>query len=148
MPMVNGGENVPPGIRVGARPYVRFVILGIPRSPTSKSRSTWQAHVRGSAVKEWGTQPPIADHVSVVLVHFFKDGALDVDNMIKPILDALTGIVFEDDRQVMQVLARKTELVTGRQVLNASPDVVAAIERDADFVYVSVESAPDHGVMP
>lgn len=146
--MVNSGESTRPGQQVSARPYVRFVVLGIPRSPTSKSRSTWQAHVRGSAVKEWGAQPLVTDHVSVVLVHFFKDGALDVDNMIKPILDALSGIVFEDDRQVAQVLARKTELVTGRQVLNASPDVVAAIERGADFVYVSVESAPEHGVMP
>ena len=96
----------------------------------------------------WGARPPIESSVGVVLVHFFKEGGLDVDNMIKPILDALTGIIFEDDRQVMQVLARKTELVTGLQIANALPDVVAALGRDADFVYVRVEGAPDLGIMP
>ena len=146
--MVDGSEIPSPSSSVDTGVIVHFIVPGVPRSPTSRSRETWKAHVRGAAIQEWGTQPPIASDVSVVLVHFFKEGILDVDNMIKPILDALTGIIFVDDRQVIQVVARRTELVTGRQIVNASPDVVAAIERDADFVYVRVASAPDPGVMP
>ncbi len=146
--MTNSGErSKEEGTEIG-RPIVSFIIEGIPKSWRSKSCGTWMNQIRGVAAGEWGDQKLISHEVSVVLVYFYRDGGLDVDNMTKPILDALTDSVVVDDSQVTQILARKTELVSGQRIVNASPDVAAAIELGKDFTYVCVAPAPDHGVMP
>ncbi len=104
--------------------------------------------VRGAAALEWGDQVALDSAVSVTIVYFYKDGSVDVDNMIKPILDALVQLVITDDSLVAQVIARKTELRPGLTVRNASAELAAVIDRGSDFVYVRVSEPPDHGVMP
>ena len=41
------------------------------------------------------------------VTYFFDDTPFDVDNIPKPILDALKGLVFRDDSQVYDLLCRK-----------------------------------------
>ena len=49
----------------------------------------------------------------VVLTYYFKDESrsesLDVDNIPKPILDALSGLVYADDRQITDLVCRKRD---------------------------------------
>ncbi|MDN4593194.1 RusA family crossover junction endodeoxyribonuclease [Polycladomyces subterraneus] len=56
-----------------------------------------------------GTVPrydgPVAVKMVIYLWKHGKEG--DIDNMQKTILDALNGIAWTDDRQVMEVFARK-----------------------------------------
>ncbi len=49
----------------------------------------------------------------MVVWYFFRRGGLDVDNMLKPILDALNGVVYEDDGDVSQVLEERRSLREG-----------------------------------
>jgi Holliday junction resolvase RusA-like endonuclease len=81
-----------------------FIVLGIPASVQSKSptRVRWKAAVAAAARAAWpsGDQPlPCKLQIHVTCYH---DSAppLDVDNMLKPIQDALISIVYVDDNQL------------------------------------------------
>ena len=126
-----------------------FIVEGIPKSAQSKSGSAkWRAKVAAAAEERWAGGLLALSHLSVVIVYYFKDSSLDVDNMVKPILDALKNVIYEDDSIVDQVVARKTGLISGFQIADATPDLIAAIDNDADFVYVRIGEGPDHGTLP
>ena len=57
----------------------------------------------------WDAESPFVGEVMVVITYYFKGGALDVDNMPKPILDALNGLVYADDRQITDLVCRKRD---------------------------------------
>lgn len=50
---------------------------------------------------------PIAGDVSLTAVVYFRDRRRDLDNVLKPLLDALKGVVYEDDRQVAHLDFRR-----------------------------------------
>jgi hypothetical protein len=96
---------------------------------------------------------PTAQDVAVLIIYFYQgETTLDVDNIAKSLLDGLKGVLFRDDRQVSELMVRKTRLSAGLSLTGASPYLLDAIERmsqDAsDFVYVRVDPAPDHGNIP
>ena len=129
-----------------------FLVLGIPISanahPRSPSKGRWQERVRASARHGSRMSSPMSGKLQLTLLYFYRVGTIDVDNMIKPVLDALKGTVYEDDIVISQVMARKTKLVDGLQVAGASREVVDAIAAGDDFVLVRVDGPPAHGVMP
>lgn len=53
-----------------------------------------------------GMQPVTGD-VSVSLTVYRNEASGDLDNRIKVILDALRGLAFEDDKQVVEIHARR-----------------------------------------
>ena len=67
-------------------------------------------------------------------------------------LDGLKGVLFRDDRQVSELVVRKSRLSAGLSLTGASLYLLDAVERmsqDAsDFVYVRVNPAPDNGIIP
>lgn len=132
-------------------PLFECAVVGVPKSPASGSRRAWQETVR-SAVRrtlddEWR---PLAVPVSAVIVYFHSGYAkrIDVDNMAKPILDALTGEVLVDDGWVDQLVARRTRLHAELEIRDASQTLAQALEEDRDFVLIRINDAPDHGVIP
>lgn len=129
-----------------------FTVTGIPLSAraASRSRRRWQDRVAGAARHAWTrAEPLIARDVSVTIIFFyFGDTDLDVDNVAKPILDALIGIVYDDDRSVVQLMIRKTRLAYGLDFPDASAALAEGLDANADFVYVRVSDPPDHGIIP
>ena len=68
----------------------------IERTPLSQQADrrrlrAWRREVQSAVEQEWDAGPPFAGEVMVTITYFFKGEALDVDNMPKPILDALNG---------------------------------------------------------
>ena len=57
----------------------------------------------------------------MTITYFFENVDLDLDNIPKPILDALKGLVYNDDSQITDLICRKRERNRDMQVLNASP---------------------------
>jgi hypothetical protein len=106
------------------------------------------AKVRNAAAVAWRDIPPLEEEVSVTIVHFYRIGAADVDNIVKPILDAMSGVVYVDDRQVVQVTARKSDLTAGIAIRNATPELADAVDQGVDFVYVQIAGPPEHGELP
>lgn len=130
-----------------------FTVSGIPISAQAKSpkaRASWKRSVATAAlVQGEDAQPAATDEVSATIIYFYEgDADIDVDNIAKPILDALSGIAYIDDSQVTQVTIRKTPLTAGLLVNSPPPTLAAALEIEADFVYIRVAGPPNHRRLP
>lgn len=135
----------------GALPNLpfEFIVKGIPRSVHSKiSRRGWIKTVNDTATAAWGQHEPLETELNVTIVYFYRAGRIDVDNLIKPIMDAMKGVIYVDDAVVSQVMARRTELKSGIEIGAASTGLVTALDAERDFVLVRVSGPPDHGVIP
>ena len=50
---------------------------------------------------------PADGPVCITLVYLYDEAALDVDNILKPVQDALVGLVFSDDSIVTNAISRR-----------------------------------------
>ena len=57
----------------------------------------------GRARQEWKGSPLAETQVRLTLVYLCDDYPADIDNIIKPIQDALVGVILADDFQVTDV---------------------------------------------
>lgn len=136
---------------------VEFCVPGTPVSGEAgrASKDAWKEHVAGSArgavaPDGWLHTGPLA----ALLIYFHFDGAggIDADNMAKPILDALSGVIFQDDRQIEDLRVRRTELPDDYPGSGASPVLTKGLENslseEKGFVYIRIEGPPDHKTVP
>jgi crossover junction endodeoxyribonuclease RusA len=72
---------------------------------------------------------------------------MDVDNIPKPISDALKGLVYFDDEQVTDVLCRKRNLNSNLRVEKPSPVLAEGLSRGNEFLYIVVQEAPNQEVI-
>lgn len=92
------GRPVPKGRpRLGVRGRRAYVYT----PPATKEYE----RIVGWMAKSSGCQP--FDGPVHVRLDVFTRGKLDVDNVAKSVLDGLTGVVYEDDDQVVELLVRK-----------------------------------------
>lgn len=92
---------------------VDFVVLGVPASSQAgaASKTRWKAKVATAARDALAPLAlPTEEDVEIVIVYFHEDAPLDVDNMIKPIQDALCGVVYKDDSQVSDTRGSRRDL--------------------------------------
>lgn len=68
---------------------------------------------------------------------------MDVDNIIKPIQDALIGLAYIDDTQVTDVLVRKRNLAGEFRIENMTPTLADGFSRGCEFLYIVVTDVPD-----
>jgi len=88
-----------------------FPVIGSPVSQqgSPKSKRQYQTTVTKAASNSVVNPVRGGERVKIE-IDWFSEGFQnkpDVDNIIKPIQDALKGIVFEDDNQVESIVARK-----------------------------------------
>jgi crossover junction endodeoxyribonuclease RusA len=123
-----------------------FIVSGTPISmqASARSKTRWKAEVSAAAS---GALPDehalVADSVRVTIVYFYVSTDLDLDNIIKPILDALIGVIYISDFQVTNISAAKRDR-SGTLILEgASPAIIKELAATAgeprDFVFVAVE---------
>jgi hypothetical protein len=129
---------------------VEFTIIGPPISQRARGRSlrkaVWQAAVRAAAVAAWPAgAPPVEEGVSVEITHFFEGAPADTDNVPKPILDALTTLLFKDDRQVTDLISRRRPLGGPFSVEPMSKVIADALASGREFVHVRIASSPEGG---
>lgn len=130
-------------------PNATFEFL-IPQRPVSlqtKKRAnlqSWKAFVAAEAAKTWpvGAQPLSGD-LRVTLVYLAANDAADVDNIIKPIQDALVGMVYEDDFDVCDVDCHRRFLSDPIDVTDLPPILQAGVAQANECVYVRVSDALD-----
>src|SRR5579864_4740869 len=127
---------------------MEFIVIGAPRSANAnpRSRRRWREHVSRTARERLAEEiGPTDQDVSVLVIYFYQgETTLDVDNIAKSLLDGLKGVVFRDDRQVSQLVVRKSRVSAGFSLIGASPYLLQAIEQmsqeRSDFVYGSRRS--------
>ncbi len=123
-----------------------FVVLGTPLSQQAARRNLqrWKDHVRASAEAKWPPGiNPLTCNVKMTIVYYYEGTALDTDNMLKPIQDALSGLIYNDDRQVTDINAGKRDLNGSYKIRGLSPSLAEGFSSNNEFVHVRIEDVPD-----
>ena len=133
---------------------IEFVVPGMPvssQSSNSKRRMYRQA-VESEATSIWQSKLPVSHFVEVEVVFCVnrtRRNIPDIDNILKLILDALKGKVYDDDSQVSDIICRKRYFGLELGTPNASPTLITRYQNPQTFVYVRLtESTIKEHIMP
>jgi Holliday junction resolvase RusA-like endonuclease len=80
--------------------------------------------------------------LSVAYYHRGVTVRIDTDNLVKPIQDALIGLVYHDDQLVTHTFVSKTSIDGFYQIRGRSLVELTAFSQGDEFVYISVDQAP------
>lgn len=64
----------------------------------------------------------------------------DIDNIIKPILDAFKPRIYVDDQQVERVVAQKFESGGAARIDNPTPKLAEALDKEPPIVYIRIDN--------
>jgi crossover junction endodeoxyribonuclease RusA len=126
---------------------IEFLVEGTPvslQTKRSESRIEWQERVREASRMvlpegHWATTGRVA-----ATLFYFPNTAMqgDIDNIVKPVLDALGRHIYLDDAQVERVVVQKFE--PGNVFPFSAPSVTLedAISRPKPLLYVRLSNDP------
>ena len=121
-----------------------FVMAEPPVSQQARRRHLvrdWTERVRRAATREWYAEPPVTGAVAVTITYLYDGAPLDVDNIAKPILDALSGLVYTDDSQVSDLLCRKRDRNEELLIRNPSAKVMDSLRVAGPLLHVALAPA-------
>ncbi|MEH2064556.1 MAG: RusA family crossover junction endodeoxyribonuclease [Nostoc sp.] len=120
----------------------------IPRRPVSlqtkkkENLQAWKNFVRVEAQKLWKDRSVIKQgDLQLTLVYLCDDFPADTDNIIKPIQDALVGLVFEDDSLVSDVDSHRRFLSDPIDRINLPSLLQRAVITGKECVYVKISKS-------
>jgi crossover junction endodeoxyribonuclease RusA len=128
-----------------------FIVNGPPVSQQTRRRQrlkVWKEIVRQEAEKYWSLKQKTATGSVMLQVTYFYDSvAMDVDNIVKPIQDAIIGLAYVDDNQITDVLVRKRDLSGNFKIENMTSILAEGFTRGNEFLHIVVTDAPDQEVL-
>ena len=146
-----GFVSVPaPASKVVPLPF-EIAVIGIPLSAQAKRRSkaAWISRVRSAATAAIPAGcTPTLEEVQIEVVYFHEDTPLDVDNMLKPIQDALCGVIYGDDSQLSDTHGSRRNIDESFHVRGLSSAMAAGFVSGSPFVFIRVSPAPDPAELP
>jgi hypothetical protein len=83
--------------------------------------------------------------MTVVYYHDGEHVRIDNDNLVKPIQDALIGLIYQDDRLITGTTVRKTSLDGRFRVRRMSRVLADAFVDGREFLHIRVDEDPDTG---
>jgi len=89
--------------------------------------------------------PPVDAEISIEITHFFEGAPTDVDNIVKPLLDAMKELVYHDDRQITDLVSRRRPLEGPYTADPVSPILAHGISLGREFLHIRVAVAPIGG---
>jgi Holliday junction resolvase RusA-like endonuclease len=135
--------------------HLEFVVIGPPISnqqSTPKGKSNlilWHGTIAGAARSLWPSQL-LKGHLKAIVINFYAGNkpSIDVDNMSKPILDAMQNIIYADDRQIVQAEITHLRIGAAFSIAGVSKVLVTALQAGSQFVYVRIEDPVDPFPLP
>ena len=128
-----------------------FTIKGPPVSHQTRNRARlqqWKQQVAQAAqISVPQGAVPTQDPVTVTITYYYEGSSPDVDNIIKPIQDALINIIFVDDDQVVDTKSRKRQIDGSFKIRGVSAVLLAAFADGDDFLHIKIGEAPDMEVL-
>lgn len=91
------------GVRQDLEIMATLIEFVLPRRPLShqakdsKHKTAWKNYVYGRAFSVWKKMPIKSDTLKFTVVYLCEDDPADINNIIKPIQDALNSLVYSDD---------------------------------------------------
>lgn len=126
---------------------IEFLVEGTPVSHQAKrteSKTQWKERIKSASlgqlpVGHWATAEPIA-----ATLFYFPDAEMegDLDNIVKPILDALNQHVYIDDKQVQRLVVQKFEPGSIFTFASPSSTLQEAIAQEKPVLYVRISNDP------
>ena len=127
---------------------LEFALEGSPVSQQTRCQARlrqWSADVRSTAERHWDGSPPVAGPVMISVAYIFDSTPIDVDNIPKPILDALTGLVYSDDSQVTDLICRVRNWHRSLRTTMPSRAFDEFLRNYNQFTYIRIVDAPTLG---
>jgi crossover junction endodeoxyribonuclease RusA len=126
-------------------------VPGVPVSlqASSQSRDRWKARIEVAARNELPDGHFLAEMPISVTIYYFSDAPMegDLDNIVKPILDSLSKVVYLDDSQVERILVRKFEPGRLFSFRGPSPTLSDAIDEEGPRVYLQLDLSNEGDVL-
>lgn len=131
---------------------LEFYLIAVPLSLQARgaSKERWKSTVAEAARQRsretvefvWLDNVPLA-----VTIFYFPSAPMagDIDNIVKPILDALNGHAYTDDRLVERVVSQKFEpdaawsFSSPSAQLTAALDAISADDEPQSVVYIRID---------
>lgn len=128
-----------------------FTVTGIPLSlqcQNKESLNRWKTEVNNAASLKW-TQgmPPFKGELTIRITYYFENDSPDVDNIIKPIQDALKGLVYDDDNQIVKTQCEKKDIDGSYKIRRAPPIIIEGFLKGDDFLHIIIEEPLNREVL-
>ena len=124
---------------------IEFVVVSRPLSLQTNSRprfQAWKDQVRAEAAKVWaGRRILDSGEFHLTIVHLHHGAPPDVDNIIKPIQDALEGVVISNDILVSDVESHRRSVGDPFELELLPRLLAAALVSPSECVYVRLADA-------
>ncbi len=124
-----------------------FIVIGTPVSQQTRNKTRlrkWKNTVRAGAEGRWPNGEPLLNQpIQICTVYYYEGVALDTDNMIKPIQDALKGLIYSDDCLVTDSKSVKRDLNGNFRVKGMSPILAEGFCTGSEFIHVKIQEAPN-----
>jgi crossover junction endodeoxyribonuclease RusA len=125
---------------------LEFVVPSTPVSlqASSRSKERWKSAVREAARERIRETDPLGflDRRPLGLtIYYFSALPMegDIDNIVKPIMDALIHVACMTDNDVERVVVQKFEPAVARAFSDPSAQLVAALDVPPPAVYVRID---------
>ena len=119
-----------------------FVLLQTPVSQQARRRQRvreWTSTVAAAARQAHGADRPAhTQPAAVAITYYFVQTDIDLDNLAKPVLDGMKGVVLHDDQQIVELLIRKRTINAANQMVDLPELIVDALLSDQEFLHVAV----------
>lgn len=126
---------------------IEFVVEGTPVSAQSGRRRSvrqWQARIIDASRRilpegHFASSAPIS-----VLLYYFPIAAMvgDIDNIVKPILDAMCRHIYLDDHQVERLVIQKFEPKRAFSFTSPTARLLEALNRPRPALYIRLSDTP------
>jgi len=122
----------------------------LPRRPVSHqakdadNKKAWRDYVYGRAMKIWPAKPLVNYPLKFTMVYLSDDPKPgDINNFVKPVQDALCGLIYGDDSMILDVSAHM-RLLSEPNSIRGLPDILArAIIGGEACVYVAISDSAE-----
>jgi crossover junction endodeoxyribonuclease RusA len=122
---------------------LEFVVIGTPVSSqgTAGNRKFWQQRVHREGEAAASGHFPAGSDVVLRIAYFYVNEPIgDLDNIVKPVQDALKGIAYADDKQVVDLVASMRPKDFGRSIAITAA-LARAFSGGSDFIHVVVDKS-------
>ena len=128
------------------QPAFEFCVAGRPVSAQAANRlllQVWKAKVAAAAHAAWpdGRQQ-LGGDVELRVTHYSERRIADRDNLMKPVQDALQGIVYSNDRQVKDAMSNWRDINGRFSVRFVSLPLAVAFSQGDEFLHIRLWTSP------
>jgi len=122
----------------------------LPRRPVShqakdaSNKNAWRDYVFGRAMQEWPARPLLYFPLKFTMVYLSdvpRPG--DINNFVKPVQDALCGLIYADDSMIWDVSAHLRFLSEPNAIRDLPPKLAQAIIGGQACVYVAISDSSE-----